>query len=149
MKRAKAGMKLDDVQSRLAPANALVPIDWVIPGFLLTRKFPKVCIMKLSHFRGSLHFWDIACRSRSENRPFEAGYDFVSPSSFSSWASPILTGRSLRSVQFLKRDTVRLQHVVRFLILHVLFTDSLIFFIDAMISSNTGAFPKIMGIVFA
>jgi len=40
---------------------------------------------------------------RGENPPFEAGYGFVSPSSFASWASSILTGRSLGSVQFLKR----------------------------------------------
>ena len=40
---------------------------------------------------------------RCENPPFEAGYGFVSPSSFASWASSILTGRSLGKVQFLKR----------------------------------------------
>jgi hypothetical protein len=34
---------------------------------------------------------------------FKAGYDFVSPSSFASWVSSILTGRRLGSVQFLKR----------------------------------------------
>src|SRR6202007_1667101 len=33
--------------------------------------------------------------------------------------------------------------------LHFLFTKSLIFFIEAVISSNRGAVPKIMGIVFA
>jgi hypothetical protein len=40
---------------------------------------------------------------RFENPPFEAGYGFVIPSSFASWASSILTGRSLGRVQFLKR----------------------------------------------
>jgi hypothetical protein len=40
---------------------------------------------------------------RCENPPFEAGYGFVSPSSFANWASSILTGRSLGKVQFLKR----------------------------------------------
>src|ERR1700685_4269573 len=38
-----------------------------------------------------------------ENPPFEAAYRFVSPSSFASSASSILTGRSLGRVQFLKR----------------------------------------------
>ena len=33
----------------------------------------------------------------------ESSYGFVSPSSFASWASSILTGRSLGRVQFLKR----------------------------------------------
>jgi Transposase zinc-binding domain len=40
---------------------------------------------------------------RCENPPFEAGYGFVSPSSFASWASSILAGRSRGKVQFLKR----------------------------------------------
>jgi hypothetical protein len=46
-----------------------------------------------THTQRSLYSWPA----------FQAGYGFVSPSIFASWASTILVGRSLGRVQFLKR----------------------------------------------
>src|ERR1700676_259593 len=79
MSAARALIEMSAEHGRATPRNGQQHFD-MLPGDPPTASF-------------------VSC----ENPPFEAGYGFVSPSSLASWASSILTGRSLGRVQFLKR----------------------------------------------
>ena len=58
------------------------------------------------------------------NPPLETGYGFVSPSIFASWASTILTGRSLGRIQFLNRCGMTAWRAFGFAVLSATWTAS-------------------------
>ena len=87
---------------------SLVPLSMVASPQCRFRFAGKVSVAPRTALRpqlpdGALSNPEPQSRPNGVGIPSDSGYGFVSPSSFASWLSSILAGRSLGRVQFLKR----------------------------------------------